>query len=182
MIPNPTNPTGSPKSATSRRLYPQSLAAPQATARLRRQLLAVEQVAPARAGFAAGGARRGVAALGQQRELHLLQRLELAHDAVAAALPAGAARTAPDGVAGDAQRELELERLDRRVERVRHRDVHAGRAAGVGARALAAAERLVVRERARAERDVVHRPLPERAAERGEDEVGDARRRLDVAR
>src|SRR5215218_6171157 len=118
MIPNPTNPTGSPKSATSRRLDPQSLAGPQATARLGRQLVAVEQVAPRRPGRAARGAGRGVPApLGEERELHLLARLELAHDAVAAAVPAGAAGAAPHRVARDQQRELELERLDRGVER-----------------------------------------------------------------
>ena len=45
-----------------------------------------------------------------------------------------------------AQREFALERLDRRVQRVAHRDVHAARPVGVRARALAAAERLVVGE------------------------------------
>ena len=157
--------------------------APQATGRLRRQLLAVEQVAPARAGLAAVGAgRRVAAALGEQRVAHRRERLELAHDPVAAAVLAVAAGAAPQRVAHDAQRELQLERLDRRVERVRHRDVHAARAVGVRAGALAAAERLVVGEVVGAEREVVHRALAERAAERGEHEVGDARRGLDVAR
>ena len=49
----------------------------------------------------------------------------------------------------DAQRELALERLDRRVQRVAHRHVHAAGPVGVRARALAAAERLVVGEVAR---------------------------------
>src|SRR5215208_2868322 len=166
MIPKPTNATLAAKSATSRRLDPECLAGPQATARLRRQLHAVEQVAPARARRPAGGAGWGVAAaLGEQRERHLRPRLELAHDSVAAAPAPRSPGTAPHGVAADEQRELELERLDRRVERVRHRDMHAGRAGGVGAGALAAAERLVVGERRRAARDVVHRALAERAAE-----------------
>src|SRR5688572_20435144 len=112
MIPSPTNPTGSPKAATSRRLDPQSLTAPQATARLRRELLAVEQVASGRAGGAAAGARRAVpAALGEQRVLHRLEGLQLADDSVAAVVGSRAARPAPDGVARDQQRELELERL-----------------------------------------------------------------------
>ena len=128
-----------------------------------------------------GAARRVPAALGDQRQLHRRERLELAHDPVAAAVRARAARAAPDRVLDDPQRELELQRLDRRVQRVRHRDVHAGRAVGVRARALAAAERLVVREGVGAEREVVHRALAERAAERAEDEVGDAARGLDVA-
>ena len=47
----------------------------------------VEQVAPARARPAAvGSARRAAAALGDQREGHLGERFELAHDAVAAAV------------------------------------------------------------------------------------------------
>src|SRR5215212_6539295 len=109
MIPNPTNPTRSPKAATSRRLDPQPLTGPQGTARLRRQLVAVEQVAPGSAVRSAVGAARGVpAALGEERERHLRARLELAHDAVAAVVPTGAARASPDGVARDAQRELQL--------------------------------------------------------------------------
>ena len=134
-------------SATSRGLDPQPVAGPEAAGRLRRQLLAVQQVPTRRARLAAVSAGRRVAApLGDQREAHLVQRLELAHDAVAAAVPPGAARAAPQRVLDRAQRELELERLDRRVERVRHRHVHGARAVGVGARALAAAERLVVGE------------------------------------
>src|SRR5215216_731023 len=124
MIPNPTNPTGSPKATTSRRLDPQPLTGPQATARLRRQRLAVEQVA-ARGAVRSprAAARRVPPALGEQRERHLGACLELAHDAVAAAVATRAARAAPHRVARDAQRELELERLDGRVERVRHSDV-----------------------------------------------------------
>ena len=93
-----------------------------------------------------------------------------------------AARAAAQRVVLDAQRELQLERLDRRVERVRHRDVDAARAVGAGARALAAAERLVVRERARCRASrlfIVPWPCAgAERAERGEHEVGDA---LDVS-
>ena len=56
-----------------------------------------------------------------------------------------AARAVEQLVALDAQRQLELERLDRRVQRVRHADVDAGGAVSPAGRALAAAERLVVR-------------------------------------
>src|SRR3954447_8244640 len=106
-------------SSASRGLDPQPLAGPQATAGLRRQLLAVQQVPALGAGLAARGARRRVpAALGEQREAHAGQRLELADHPVAAAWGPRAARAAPDGVADDAERELQLERLDRRVERV----------------------------------------------------------------
>ncbi len=98
---------------------------------------------------ACGTARRVAATLGDQRERHLGERFELAHDAVAAAMAPGAARSATQRVLEDAQRELALERLDRRVERVAHRDVHAAGAVGIGARALSAAERLVVGEAGR---------------------------------
>src|SRR5690349_1715069 len=120
MIPSPMNPTAwSAMPTTSRRLDPQRLTARQATARLRRQLLAIDQVAALRAGFAALRSRRSVAAaLGEQRVVHVRERLELADHAVAASVASAAARAASHRVRGDAERELQLERLDRRVERV----------------------------------------------------------------
>src|SRR4051812_36336016 len=99
MIPKPMNPTASAKSATSRRLDPKSLTRPQATARLRRQRLAVEQVAPARAGLPALRARRRVATpLGEEREAHRLARLDLPHDAVPAPAPPRSTRSPAHGV------------------------------------------------------------------------------------
>src|SRR3954452_22417538 len=96
MIPSPMNPTSSAMSATSRRLDAQLLTGSQATPRLRGRLFAVQQVAPLGARLAACRAGRGVAtALGQQRVVHLGQRRELAHDAVAARVLAAAARAAP---------------------------------------------------------------------------------------
>src|SRR4051794_12174887 len=112
---------GAAVTAAPGRLERQPVAYGQRARRLRLQLLAVEQVAPPRARLAARRPGRGVtAALGDERVGHRRQRLELADDPVAAAPGAVAAGAAPDRVAGDAQRELELERLDRRVERVRH--------------------------------------------------------------
>src|SRR5213076_3180999 len=100
----------------------------------------------------------------------------------AAAVRAGAARAFTQLPALDAQGIGELERLDRRDERVRHRDVDGRRPVGVSARALAAADRLVVREAVAAEGDVVHRALPLRAiADRAEEHVDDAGRGLGVA-
>ena len=92
----------------------------------------------------------------------------------------GTARSEPQAVALDAQRVLELEGLHRGRQGVRHRHVHAARAVGVGARALSAADRLVVREALVPERDVVHRSLPlrgnvDRAAERAHHDVDDSR-------
>src|SRR3712207_7579858 len=52
------------------------------------------------------------------------------------------------------------------------RSMHAARAVGALARALPAAERLVVGEAVVAEREVVHRALAQRAAERAQHEVG----------
>src|SRR5688572_11457231 len=109
MIPSPMKPmrSRSAMAASSRGLDPQAHARPQATRRLRGQLLAVEQVAPARAGLAPVRAARRVApALGEQREAHLVERLQLAHDAVAAAVAAGAAGVAADGVLDNTHGEL----------------------------------------------------------------------------
>src|SRR3954453_11122473 len=99
MMPSPMNPTSSAMPATSRRLDPQPLTRPQATAGLRGQLLAVQEVAPLRARLAAVRAgRRVAAALGEQRVVHLGERLELAHHAVAALVRAVAAGAAADRV------------------------------------------------------------------------------------
>src|SRR4051812_50008343 len=106
MIPSPRNATFSrfAMSATSWGLDPQPVAAPQSTGGLGRDLVAVHEVAPAGARLAAGGAaRRVAAALGDQRPAHLVERLDLAHHAVAAALGAPAARVAPHRVLHPAQ-------------------------------------------------------------------------------
>src|SRR5690242_10012195 len=109
-------------SAAARRLDSQPVAGLQRARRLRRQLVAVQQVAAGLSRRAAGGARRRMAAaLGDQREAHLVERLELTLDAIPAAELAGAARPAPDRVLDGAQRELQLQRLDRRVQCVAHR-------------------------------------------------------------
>src|SRR3954462_1651885 len=111
MPPSPMNPTAwSAMPTTSRRLDPQRLTARQATARLRWQLLAVLEIAPLGPRGAAPGAWGSIAAaLGQQRVVHVGERLELADDAVAASVASGAARAPAHRVGGDANRELELE-------------------------------------------------------------------------
>ena len=81
----------------------------------------------------------------------------------------------------DAQRELQLERLDRRVQRVRHRHVHPAGAVGVVARALAAAERLVVGEASLPRVRLFIVPWPSAWPKAREHEVRDARGGLDVA-
>src|SRR6266700_4192099 len=78
------------------------------------------------------------------------------HDALTAAEAAVAAGTEPERVPLDPERIRELERLNRRRERVRHRDVYRRRAVSVRTGALAAADRLVVSERVAPEGEVVH--------------------------
>src|SRR3954447_9452915 len=114
MMPSPRKATRSrlAMSTTSRGFDPQTVTGSQATGRLRFDVLAVDAVAAARARLAAvGAARGGAAALGQQRVGHVAEGLELADDAVAAALLAVPAGVAPDRVLDGAQRELQLERL-----------------------------------------------------------------------
>src|SRR5262249_49520487 len=126
------------------------------------------------------------AALADQAEAGRRQRLDLSHQPVAATSSAAAAAVAAQRELADTQGELGLQRLDRRVEGVRHRHVDGARSLGVGAGALAAAEGLVIGEPLAGEREVVHRALAlsrrcRRLAERRDDEIGHAARRLDVA-
>src|SRR5688500_3182678 len=98
--------------AAPRRLDPQSIARLEVAGRLRRQLAPVQQVAPARTVRTARAPARSVpAALGDQREPHRRERLELAHEAVAAAPRAGAAAVPPDGQFAHSEGKLGLERL-----------------------------------------------------------------------
>src|SRR5689334_712815 len=138
----------------------QSLASPRAAARrldrddvpraevarqLRAGRLAVDEVASGRAGLPAALAlRRLRAALADDRESAVLERTQLADDTVAPVMCTAAAGAEPQPVALDAQRVLQLERLDRRRECVRHRHVHAARSVRVRAGALSTADRLVI--------------------------------------
>src|SRR5436190_14448822 len=127
--------------------------------------LAVDEVPAARPGRAAPLPGRCVRApLADDREPAVLEHAELPHDAVAAAVLAIATRAEAERVALDPERVLQLERLDRRRERVRHRHVHPARPICARTGALPAADRLVVRKALVPERDVVHRPLPLRRA------------------
>src|SRR5438874_4859509 len=154
---------------------------------LRRERLAVQEVAARRARLPAALAPRGTnASLADEREPTGLQRLQLAHDPVAAMLPPGPAGPESKRVTPYSERVLELERLDRSREGVRHRHVHAAWPIRPWAGTLTAADRLVVGEAVVAEGHVVHRPLPlrrnlDRLAERTHHDVDDARGRLDVA-
>src|SRR5947209_6386296 len=154
--------------AAAGRLDTQPVAGRQPTRRLAGQRPLVEPVGTGRTILAAvGPARRMAPTLGDQREVDRLERLELAHDPVAAALATRATGAAPHGGAYDAQRKGALERLDRRVERVAHRHVDGARAGCIRAGALTAPDRLVVAEPLVAECQVVHRALALRPPERG---------------
>src|SRR6266540_5550425 len=126
------------------------------------------------------------APLGEQREAAVLEHAQLADDAVSATVRAAAAGAGPQLVALDADGIGELQGLDRRVERVRHRYMDRRGCVAVRAGTLAAGDRLVVGEARVSERKVVHRPLPlgrnrYRLSEGGEDDVGHATRGLGVA-
>src|SRR5215207_381259 len=183
MMPSPTNPTRLIRAmaTTSRSLDSQPVARSERARRLGGELPAVQQVPTRLARLSVLRPRwRVPAALRDQRVAHLGERLELPHNAVAAPPGALSARAAPQRVLDRPQRKLDLERLNRRVERVRHRHVHAAGPVGVGTGALATAEGLVVGEVVVAERQVVHRALAERLAEGGQHEVGHARGGLNV--
>ena len=173
--------------AAAGRLDPQEVAGVDVDRRERGQLLAVQEVAARETVASAGRApRREAPALGQEGEAAALEDAELADDSFPSGVAPGAARAAAQLVALHAERVRELERLDRRVEGVRHRNVHRGRAGTVGAGALSAGDRLVVGEALVAEDDVVHRPLTlrrdlDRLRERREHDVDDPARRLGVA-
>src|SRR5215204_30591 len=94
----------------------QAIAGAQRTRGLRGQLIAVQQVAARLTVTAAVGAgRRVLTALREQRVAHVGERLDLPDHAVAAALVAVASAAAAQRVLHRPERELELERLDRRV-------------------------------------------------------------------
>src|SRR4051794_37533180 len=115
--PDPLAAEGDPSAAPSRRavapaaggLDPQPLAGAERPRGLRLDLGVPDEVASHRAVPAAVGARwRVTAPLGQQRVRHVLERLDLADDAVAAAALAVAAGVASHRVLDHSQRELEL--------------------------------------------------------------------------
>src|SRR6266540_4761923 len=96
-------------------LDPQPIARRQLSLALRRDRLAVQQVAAGRPWAAAVPPVRGVAAaLSDQGEAHRFDRLQLAHDPVAAALGAIPAASAPHRELPDQHRVIGLERLEDR--------------------------------------------------------------------
>ncbi len=120
-------------------------------------------------------------ALGDERVPHRCQHLEFSDHPVAAAVLAAAARSAPDRVFDHPERELELQSLDGRVERIAHGHVDGARPVGVRAGALPTADRLVVHDLLVAQGQVVHGALPDRAAEGAQHHIRHPGRGLDVA-
>src|SRR6266511_3662293 len=176
------------EAATPRGLDCYDVACVQVTRDLGRERLAVEEVATRRARTAAAFTLRPVrATLADDREPAILEHAQLADDAVAAPMSSSPARAEPEAVTLDSERVLQLERLHRRREGVRHRHMHAAGAVRTRTGALPAADRLVVREAVVAEREVVHRPLAlcgdvDCLTEGAHHDVYDPRGRLDVAR
>src|SRR5262245_48254262 len=112
------------ESAPARRLDPEAIAGAQIPLALGRDRFAVEQIPTRGTRGAPLPALRGMPApLADQRVAHRPERLELACDSVATSVAALAAAPVPYRELCDAHRILGLESLDRRVERVRHRDV-----------------------------------------------------------
>jgi hypothetical protein len=119
----------------------------------------------------------------------LREEAQVLPDAIATRAPAAAARAAPEREAEEPHRKGALERLDRRVARVRHVRLHAARAGAARAGARSAGDRLVVGEARTRERQVAHRAGARGRDARGqqhregaEDDVDDALAGLDVAR
>ncbi len=137
--------------AAARGLDPQAIAGPELALGLGRQRLAVEQVAP---GAPVARRRRAPRVAWRRRSVISVNRIG-ASASISRTIPSPPRRRPAAAAApahrelADADRKLALERLDRGVQRVRHRHVDRARAVGVGAGALAAAERLVVGEAAR---------------------------------
>src|SRR5215208_7222517 len=108
-------PLGRSPASSAGRLDAKVVARREVDGRLRRQLPTVQEVAPRFRCAAARGAGGCMGAtLGQDRGAAGLEGLHLSHDAVAAAVPALAARAEPQLMAPNSQRIRELERLDRR--------------------------------------------------------------------
>ena len=128
---------GDPEAAAAGSLGAHDVARDEPAGVLARDLLTVDERASALAGITACGAGGRVATpVSEHREAALLESANLAHDAVAAAMrrrrrPSPSRRRVPL----DPERVCQLERLDRSVERVRHRNVHG--AMGPSARGLA---------------------------------------------
>src|SRR4051794_11692176 len=108
-------------SASTRRLDRHHVAGGHVARDLRGQRLAVEEIRTASSGRATALALRRVrASLADDRESAVLEHSQRANDAVAAGVATLAARAAAKPIALDEQRVLELERLHRRREGIRH--------------------------------------------------------------
>src|SRR5258706_3941693 len=164
------------EAATARCRDAHALAGGDVERSLAADVAALVRVLAARArGPAAQPERLELPALGEDRHAHRLEKLELAHQPVAAAPRAGAARGTAQGELEHAHPEAALQDLRVGDARVGHVRVHARRAREARPRARAAADRLVVTEALVAEGEVVHRALTGREpAERAEQHVDHA--------
>ncbi len=143
--------------------------------------------APAAPASTTGRSVRAVpAAFGHEAECAIGEHAVHPNHPVTPVVVAAAPRTAAQRVPLDPQRILALQRLDGRVQRVRHGHVHRRGPIAGGRGPLTAGQRLVVRELGRAEGDVVHGALPvgvgiDQLPERARDHVHDPAGGLGVA-
>src|SRR5208282_1344204 len=154
-----------------------------------------QNVYPGRARTSAGeSVWRDRPPFGEQAYVRIGQALEFTNQSVAATRAATAAGAAPDSILGDPHRVVGLERLDRRVERVGHVSVDAGRAGPAACGTRAAGDRFVVRKMAvaksveAADREIRHRArtrrrdtVRRRLGERAKQNVDNSLRGLDVS-
>ena len=149
-----------------------------------RRACPLQGVAAELAWLAAVEAERGVRAstFGEDRDAERLQELDLADDAVSAAMFPCSARTAADRELADADGIAAFDYFGIGQSRVGHVRVNGIGPVGLGRGSAAAADRLVVTERPVAEGQVVHRPLTRGGhSQRAEQHIDDALRSLDVA-
>ncbi len=134
--------------------------------------------------------RRSVSTLTFESTMHSSSRINPSPPRAASA----AAGVATNSILGDPHRVVSLERLDRRVERVGHVSVDAGRAGPILRSARAAGDRFVIRKMAvaksveAADREIRHRartrrwnPIRRGLGERAKQHVNDSLRGLDVS-
>ena len=138
--------------------------------------------------------RRDCPPLGEHAHVRIDQAFEFANQSVAAARLPAATRAAPDSILSDSHRIVSLERFDRRVERVGHVSVDAGRTGPILRRARAAGDRFVVGKMAvaksieAADREIRHRARTRRRnsirrglGERAKQHIDNPLRGLDVS-
>jgi hypothetical protein len=120
-------------------------------------------------------------AVGKNARLHRFEKAHSPHRAIAAAMMARPARTAPDGKLLQQHREARFQHFGIGQAAVGHVRLHHRRSVEIWPGARSAGDRLVVLVARVAEGEVVHRPLrPRHRAQRAEQRVGHHLAGLDI--